>query len=96
MYGKVLSLPFHAIVILSNLFFSSKAHFPANVFHEITGITDALKQNVHDQNEQTITNRSFYTKNIRTFISFGLYVTATRIFCHIDNTISDNGILLAD
>ena len=29
-------------------------HFPANVFHEITGITDALKKNAHDQNEQTI------------------------------------------
>ena len=34
--------------------FSSKAHFPANVFHEITRITDALKKNAHDQNEQAI------------------------------------------
>ena len=32
----------------------TKAHFPVNVFHEITGITDALKKNAHDQNEQTI------------------------------------------
>ena len=30
------------------------AHFLADVFHEITGITDALKKNAHDQNEQTI------------------------------------------
>ena len=33
---------------------SSKAHFPYNVFHEITGITDKLKKNAHDQNEQAI------------------------------------------
>ena len=31
-----------------------KAHFPANLFHEITRITDVLKKNAHDQNEQTI------------------------------------------
>ena len=24
------------------------------MFHEITGVTDALKKNAHDQNEQTI------------------------------------------
>ena len=30
------------------------AHFPANVFYEITGITDALKKNAHDQSEQII------------------------------------------
>ena len=30
------------------------AHFPTNVFYKITGITDALKKNAHDQNEQTI------------------------------------------
>ena len=39
---------------LRNEFFSSEAHSPANVFHEITGTTDALKKNAHDQNEQTI------------------------------------------
>ena len=33
---------------------SSKAEFPANVFHEITGITDELKKNAYDQNELTI------------------------------------------
>ena len=32
----------------------SKAHFQANVFNEITGITDALKENAYYQNEQTI------------------------------------------
>ena len=32
----------------------SKVNFPANVFHEITGITDALKKNARDQNEQTM------------------------------------------
>ena len=30
------------------------AHFPTNVFHEVTGITDALKKNAQDQNEQPI------------------------------------------
>ena len=54
MYGKVLSLSYHAIVIFEQLILSLKAHFPANVFHEITTITDALKKNAHDQNEQTI------------------------------------------
>ena len=34
--------------------FLQRLIFPANVFHEITGITDALKKNAHDQNEQTI------------------------------------------
>ena len=29
-------------------------HFPANVFHEMTGITDALKNNGHEQSGQTI------------------------------------------
>ena len=38
---------------MSNNFFS-KAHFLANVSHEITGITDVLKKNAHNQNEQTI------------------------------------------
>ena len=44
--GKVFSLPYYAIVIF-------EVYFPANVFHEITEITDALK-NGHDQNEQII------------------------------------------
>ena len=35
-------------------FLSSKAHFVANVFHEITGIADVLKRNANEQNEQTI------------------------------------------
>ena len=52
-HEKVLSLSYHAIVIIEQ-FFSSKAHFLANVFHEITGITEALKENAHDQNEQII------------------------------------------
>ena len=30
------------------------AHFPANVFYESTEITDVLKKNAHDQNEQSI------------------------------------------
>ena len=40
-HEKVLSLSYHAIVIFEQLneFFSSKAHFPANVFHEITTVT---------------------------------------------------------
>ena len=37
------------------------AHFPANVFHEITVITDALNKNAHDQNEQTILRYSSET-----------------------------------
>ena len=31
-------------------FLSSKAHFPADVFHEITWTTDELKRNVYEQN----------------------------------------------
>ena len=53
-HGKVISLSYHAIVIFEQRIFSSKAHFPANVFYEITGITDALKKNAREQNEQTI------------------------------------------
>ena len=64
-HGKVLSLSYHAIVIFEQLFFSSKAHFPANVFHEITGITDTLKKNAHDLNEQTIIN--LLSLNVVTF-----------------------------
>ena len=54
MQEKVLSLSYHAIVIFEQLILFSKAHFPANVFHEVTGITDTLKKNPHNQNEQTI------------------------------------------
>ena len=39
----------------------SKAHFPANVFHEITDITDALKKDAHDQNEQTILKSTLHS-----------------------------------
>ena len=39
---------------MSNQFLSSKAHSPANGFHEIMQITDAFKKNAHDLNEQTI------------------------------------------
>ena len=53
-HGKVLFLSYHAIVILEQLILFFKGSFPANIFHEITGITDALKKNAHDQNEQTI------------------------------------------
>ena len=52
-HRKVLSLSHHAIVIFEQLILSSKAHFPANVFYVITGITDGLKKNAYDQNEQT-------------------------------------------
>ena len=31
-------------------FLSSKVHFPANVFHEITWTTDESKRNVYEQN----------------------------------------------
>ena len=54
MHGKALSLSYYAIVIFKQLFLSSKAHLAANVFHEITMITDALKRNAYDQNEQII------------------------------------------
>ena len=52
--GNALSLSYHAIIIFDQLIFFSKAHFPANVFHKVTGITDAIKKNAFDQNEQTI------------------------------------------
>ena len=32
-----------------------KSHSPTNGFHKIMWITDALKENVHELNEQTIT-----------------------------------------
>ena len=53
MHRKVLSLSYSATVIFEQLSFFFKG---SNVFHEITGITDALKKNAHDQNEQTIAN----------------------------------------
>ena len=34
--------------------FHGELIFPTNVFHENMRITDALKKNAHDQNEQTI------------------------------------------
>ena len=40
--------------ILEQLILFLKAQVLANVFHEITWITDALKKNTHDQNEQTV------------------------------------------
>ena len=55
--GKVLSLSSHVIVIFEQLILSSKAYFSANVnvFNKIiTTITNVLKKNAHDQNEQTI------------------------------------------
>ena len=58
MHGKVLSSFYHGTVIFEQ-FFSSKVHIPANVFHEITGVNDALKKNAHDENEQTISPYSF-------------------------------------
>ena len=60
-HGKVLSLSYHATVMLEKLF-SSNARFPTDVFHDITGIANVLK-NAHDQNEQTIPGDE--TKNIR-------------------------------
>ena len=62
MHGKVLSLSCHAIVIFEQLF-SSKAYFPANVFQEVKGITDALKKNAHDQNGQTLQGIELRSEN---------------------------------
>ena len=53
-HRKVLSLSYQAIAIFEQLILSSKAEFPTNVFHKIMGITDVLKKNAYDQNEQTI------------------------------------------
>ena len=53
-HGKVLSLSQHAIVIFEQLILFFKHSFSANVFHGITGFTDALKKNALDQNEQII------------------------------------------
>ena len=54
MYTGKYFLSYHAIVIVEQLILFFKDSLPANVFHKITGITDELKNNVHDQNEQTI------------------------------------------
>ena len=54
-HWKVLSLFYHVRVNFGQLTFSSKARFPANVFHKIMEIADGLKKNAHDQNEQTTT-----------------------------------------
>ena len=45
-------LPCSSHFLAINLFFNGL--FPTNVFNKITGITEALKKNAHDQNEQTI------------------------------------------
>ena len=54
MHEKVLSLSYHAIVIFEQFILFLEDSFPSNVFHEITEITDALKKDAYDQNEQTI------------------------------------------
>ena len=54
MREKVLSLSHHAMVIFEQLILFVKGSFPADVFHKITGITDVLKKNAHDQTEHTI------------------------------------------
>ena len=43
-YLKALSLSYHTTVIIKQLIPLMKAHFLANVIHEITLITDALKK----------------------------------------------------
>ena len=53
-HRKAVSLSYHAAVILEQLIPFIKGSLPDNVVHEITGITDALKKNAHDQNEQVI------------------------------------------
>ena len=54
-HGKVISLSYQATVIFEQLILFFKGSFPANVFHEIKGINDALT-NAHGENEQTILN----------------------------------------
>ena len=53
MLGNAFSLSYHAKVVFEQLIPFVKAHFPADVFHEIMRITDAWEKNAHDQNEQT-------------------------------------------
>ena len=49
-HGKTLSLSSNTLMIFERFdFLSSKAHFPANVFPEITWTTDELKRNVYEQ-----------------------------------------------
>ena len=52
-HGKALSLSYNAIIIFEQLIPSSKAHSP-NGIHEIMQITNALKKNAHDLNDQTM------------------------------------------
>ena len=53
-HGKGLSLSYHSIVVFEHLSPFIKSSFSSKVFHEIIPITDALRKNAHDQNEQTI------------------------------------------
>ena len=53
-HGKAHSLSYQAKVTFEQLISLIKGSFFANGFHEITGITYALKKDAHDQNEQTI------------------------------------------
>ena len=54
MHGRTLSLSYHAIVLFEELISFIKGSPPANVFHGIMQITDAVKMNAPDLNEQTI------------------------------------------
>ena len=58
LHGKAISLPYYTMVIFEQLTPLIKTDFPADMFHEITQITNALKRNAHDQNEQ-ITQQCF-------------------------------------
>ena len=82
-------------------------HFPPNVFYEITGITDALKKNAHDQNEQTINICSI--NNATIFHQFGFTLlcfvqmfyrffkhTAVKILCLNYSSISIYDITQVD
>ena len=53
-HGKFLALSCHAMVIFEQLILFFKSSFSRYIFHKITGISDALKNNTHDQNEHTI------------------------------------------
>ena len=53
-HWKVLSLSYHTIVVFEQLILFFKGSFSVQRILQITGITDALKKNAHDQNEQTI------------------------------------------
>ena len=62
------------------------AHFPANVFHEITGITDALKKNAHDQNEQTIHICSINNATVSHQFGFTLLYFVQMFYCFLKHT----------